>query len=429
MSEIRTNTLRIAPSREEAATLRVLGERVSRLYHAGNYLCRKAFIAGKPVPSYATLCKRLPAEYEADYRALPSDVAQEVIKKLAEAWKSFRALRKAHAAGTLKQKPGLPRYRKNRDGTRPSGFIPIKSARSYAVTYTVSIALPADLRSKGRLSMKYVGCERYRGVKKRAELLWDKARERWYLKYAVEVADKVIHGSNRGAAIDLGVRVAASLSIEGVGQARHFVAREMLKDWDYWGRRIAQHMQELAGRGRKSSRQLSELHAMRAARWRHAWQAIAREIATTCRRQCVGTVYIGWPKGIREERVYSKKWAARIHNFWGFDASSRILQAALERQGIMVKRVGERGSSSTCAVTSCASKKVTRKPRHILTCRTCDTTIHSDQAGSRNILAFNHPGTSWDAVKTTVRPDTLRWNRQRWVDAENRNDKTLLKAA
>jgi hypothetical protein len=32
-------------------------------------------------------------------------------------------------------------------------------------------------------------------------------------------------------------------------------------------------------------------------------------------------------------------------------------------------------------------------------------------------------------VKTTVRPDTLRWNRQRWVDAENRNDKTLLKAA
>jgi hypothetical protein len=175
-----------------------------------------------------------------DYRALPSDIAQEVIQKLAEAWKSFRALRLAHAPGTLKHKPGLPRYRKNRDGTRPFNYIPIKSARSYAVTDTVSIALPAELRSQGRLSMKYVGCERYRGAKKRAELLWDKARERWYLKYAVEVADKVIHGSNRGAAIDLGVRIAASLSIEGVEQARHFVAREMLKDWDYWGRRIAQ---------------------------------------------------------------------------------------------------------------------------------------------------------------------------------------------
>ncbi|MDB5784739.1 hypothetical protein, partial [Caballeronia mineralivorans] len=69
MAEIRTNTLRIAPSREEATTLRVLGERVSRLYNAGNYLCRQAFIAAKPIPSYATLCKRLPVEYEADYRA------------------------------------------------------------------------------------------------------------------------------------------------------------------------------------------------------------------------------------------------------------------------------------------------------------------------------------------------------------------------
>jgi putative transposase len=75
MTEIRTNTLRIASSREEATTLRVLGERVSRLFNAGNYLCRQAFIARKPIPGYATLCKRLPLEYEADYRALPSDIA------------------------------------------------------------------------------------------------------------------------------------------------------------------------------------------------------------------------------------------------------------------------------------------------------------------------------------------------------------------
>jgi hypothetical protein len=32
-------------------------------------------------------------------------------------------------------------------------------------------------------------------------------------------------------------------------------------------------------------------------------------------------------------------------------------------------------------------------------------------------------------VKTTVRPDTLCWNKQRWGDAENRNAKALLKAA
>jgi hypothetical protein len=44
-------------------------------------------------------------------------------------------------------------HRKNKDGSRPYDYIPVKSARSYAVTHTVSIALPVDLRSKGRLSM------------------------------------------------------------------------------------------------------------------------------------------------------------------------------------------------------------------------------------------------------------------------------------
>ena len=243
MADIRTNTLRLVPSREEEALLRVLGERVSRLWNAANYLCRRAFLAGKPVPGYATLCARLVVEYETDYYALPSDIAQETLKKLAEAWKGFRALRKEWKAGKLKQKPGFPKYRKDRKrDTRPFDFIPIKSARTYDVAGTFRLTLPAELRTKGRLSMKYVGCERYRGERKRAEVMWDKARERWYVK-----------------------------------------------------------------------------------------------------------------------------------------------------------------------------------SRHVLICRDCGCSIHSDQAGSRNILSFNHPGASWDAVKTTVKPDTRRWNTQRRVDASNRS--------
>lgn len=430
MTELRANTLRLKPSCEEEVVLRALGERVSRLWNAANYLCRQAFLGGKPIPSYATLCARLPVEYEADYRSLPSDIAQETLKKLAETWKSFRAVRREWKVGRVKQKPGLPRYRKYpkcKTERRPFDFIPIKSARTYDVADTFRLTLPADLRKKGRLSMKYVGCERYRGARKRAELIWDAARRRWYVKYVVEVPEKVVVGHNRGAALDLGVRIAASLSIEGVAQARHFNACEMLKDWDYWGRQIARHMQELAGRGLRTSRRLKRLYALRAARWCHAWQALAREVATTCRRQCVGTVYLGWPKGIRESKVYSAKWAGRIHNFWGFDAASRVLQAALERQGMLVKRVGERGSSSTCP--SCGSKDVTRKPRHVLSCRDCGCRIHSDQAGSRNILSFNHPDISWDAVKTTVKPDTRRWNTQRWADASNRSATPALRQA
>lgn len=201
----------------------------------------------------------------------------------------------------------------------------------------------------------------------------------------------------------------------------------MLKDWDYWGRKIARHMRELSGCGKKTSLRLSCQYARRSACWRHAWQAIAREVSTTCRRQCVGAVYIGWPKGIRQSKVYSAKWAGRIYNFWGFDAASRILQTALERQGMLVKRVDERGSSSTCP--SCHSKDVVRRPRHVLTCRDCKIRIQADQAGSRNILDFNHPDSSWDAVKTTVKPDTRRGNKQRWVNASNRSASPALHLA
>lgn len=133
----------------------------------------------------------------------------------------------------------------------------------------------------------------------------------------------------------------------------------------------------------------------------------------------MGTVYLGWPKGIRATKVYSVQWAGRIHNFWGFDAASRILTAALERQGILVKRVGERGSSSTCP--ACGSKDVVREPRHVLTCTSCGEVVHSDQAGSRNIVKFNKPSVVWDGAKAALKPDTRRWNQHRWEDASNRS--------
>lgn len=426
MPAVRTNTLRLTPSADAERTLRLLGERVSRLWNAGNYLCRQAVIGKQPIPSYATLCRELPKRYAADYFGLPSDIAQETIKKLCEAWKSFRALRKRFAQGQLKDKPGLVTYRKHKNGSRPFDFIPIKTARSYAVARSFELTLPADLRTKGRLSMTYVGCERYQGARKRAEIEWNSARRRWYLRYAVEVPDKVISGSSRAAGIDLGVRIAASVSIEGVAQARHFSACELLKDWDYWGRAIAEHMQALAVRNRKTSRRLQRLYAMRSARWKHAWQAIAREIATTCRRQCVGVVYLGWPKGIRDDCNYSRLWNGRIHNFWSFAAASQILRTALERQGILVQQVGERGSSSTCP--ACGSKDVVRYPRQTLTCKACESRVHSDQAGSRNIVKFNKPSVIWDGAKAAPRPDTLRWTKQRWEDAANRSNPLRLAA-
>ena len=261
---------------------------------------------------------------------------------------------------------------------------------------------------------------RFIGEGKRAELLWDAGRARWYFSFSVATAAKPLKKHTRAAAIDLGVRVLASLSIQNKDQSLHFLGRDVLKDWDYFGRQIAAHQRELAHRPReqRSSKQLRRLYQKRKARLVSAWEAIAVRMISWLRLEKVGVVYLGYPKGILREATYSKEWNGRIHSFWSFEQVLEILEKHLAKAGIESKRVSERGTSSHCPW--CQSGAVVRAPRHLLSCKNCQRKIHSDQAGSRNIMKKENPGISWDALEARARPDTRRWNKHRWVDAEHR---------
>lgn len=416
---MKTNRVRLDPSEPQLQQLQVLGDRVSALWNAANYSCRQLFIAGDKMPSYNSLDGVFRSHNA--FRALPSDIAQETLKKLAEAWKSFFALRKLYNSGGLNDKPGLPKYRKDRKtGMRLTDFIPIKCDRSYRVNaWTIEVTMPKDI-SKSRLVMSYRGIKRYIGKGKRSELLYDSGRNRWYMSYGVETVEpKQRNGVKAG--IDLGVRILASLSIEGLPTALHFAGRDVLKEWQYWNRKIAIHQQEIAHRNKKSSKQLSRLYRMRKARMRHAWDAGAKAIANHCRRHNVGEVLMGWPKGSLDEVKASRKWKGILHGFWSFDQMSERIEQALNRVGIKTERVGERGTSSHCP--TCSSAHVVRVPRWVLRCKDCHTAIHSDQAGSRNVIRQKYP-VLWDEGEAPSVPDTRRWSRHQWVDAYNRSAHT-----
>ena len=430
---MKANRYRLIPDRDTERVLRLVGDRVSALWNAANYLCRRAFLDGEHVSGYSVLCEGL-KEHDT-YRALPSDIAQEVLKKLSEAWRSYFRLRSMWKSGELSGRPGLPNYRKDRtDGSRPWDFIPIKCERSYRVSARhIAVTLPADLRDAngGRLEVPYLGLRRYTGKGKRAELRYDAARDRWYFHHAVQVPENRQRAWRRAAAVDLGVRNLLSLSVEGESRSIHFSGREVLKDFDYWGRRIAAHQRELSHRaaGRRSSRRLRRLHARRRDRLTHAWEALSRRVAAALKLRRVGIVYIGWPKEIRCDADYGRKLNGRIHNFWSFDRVSRILAKHLRRAGIAVERVGERGTSSTCPV--CGSRDVLRRPWSLLRCREqkCGAVVDSDQAGSRNILRQNKPTVEWDGAEAVPEPEVHRWNYHRWVDAPNRSSVEGLPAA
>ncbi len=424
---MRTNRVRLLPDRQAERTLRLLGDRVAALWNAANYACRQAFLSGGRVPEYEALCADFKA-HEA-YRRLPSDIVQEVLKKLSEAWRSYFDLRKQWNNGDLRDKPGLPRYRKRKGGSRPDDFIPIKCGRSYALdSRTVALTLPADLRKgSGRMRMPYRGLRRYTGKPGRGEILFDAGRARWYLHYTVKAVAAKAEAGERIAGIDLGVRVLASVSIEGRDSAVHFLGREVLKDWDYWGRRIARHMAELSHRqaGCQSSKRLRRLYRKRQARLEHAWEALAARIVSVLKARRVGRVVIGWPKDIRREVDYTRKWDGRIHGFWSFDRVSRIIEKRCARFGIFAKREPERGTSETCP--SCGSTQVKRRLWNWLRCRSCGLAIEANQAASRNIAKKDKPNL-WDGAEAAPRLEVHRWTKHRWTDASNSLRKERLAA-
>jgi putative transposase len=411
---MKTNRLRLYPTPEQADTLREMGQRVSALWNVANYACRQALFARQKVPTYFTLYDTFRAHPA--FRALPNDMAHETLKKLSEAWKSWRQLVRLWKAGTVADKPGLPRYRKHSDGTRLANYLPIKCERSYRVTgKTVAMTLPTDLR-QGRLSIAYRGTVRYTGRGRRAEIR-STSRRHWEMTYSVQGDNNTCRPWTGVAGIDLGIRVLASVSVAGVEEALHFVGREVVKDFEYWTAKIATHQRELAHRQRKTSRRLKRLYATRGTRLRHAICAMARRIVFWCRRHRVGQVVIGWPKGILLETTANAKWQRLRHTLWSFDAVATRLADTLRRAGMSVARVGERGTSSHCP--RCDSANVSRRPRHVLRCRDCQFRCHSDQAGSRNLLRQTYPDLSWARAEAAPRPETRRWQYHRWVDVEN----------
>lgn len=437
---MRSNTLRLQQSGTSYGALEIVAERVDRLWNVADYHCRQEFIHGRRVPGYEGLCTFAHTRFKDDYERLPSDIAQEVLKKLAEAWKGFHALNRRFKAGELAHRPGLPKYRKYRDKSYPKDFIPIKTSRSYSISNGLfALTLPADLRSahratQGRLLIPFRGKLRYSGKGGRAELRYDKADRLWRVAVSTEVEDKRMpeescRPQDRAAAIDLGLRISASLTIEGQGKAHHFAGRELMKDYQYWTRRIAAHQQELAARGLVSSRRLSRLYATRSRRLEHGLRSIAKAIAGLCRASGVKVVYIGWPKGIRNDVKVCKDWRGRIHNYWSFGIFSGYLAQSLTKNRILSRRVGERGTSSTCPWTCNPRHHTVRRPRWKLSCRDCDKSMHSDAAGSTTLLAFQKPGTDRDGVKATPALRTHEWDKHSWAIRANRRSSERRLAA
>lgn len=408
----RTNVVRALPDKNQKQVLETLGNRCAALWNAVQYRCRQAFLKSEPVPSYEPLCSEF-KEHPA-YRALPTDIAQEVIKKASKAWNSFFACLRLWKKGELEERPSLPRYWKDRrTGKRLVKLIPVKSPRSYFLdTKILSVPLPQDLRpGRGRLVLRTKGVLRFQGTPKTLELRYDLVRKRWYAHQVVELPEPDRKAKpEKYAAADLGSRILAALAVERVDHQLLFSAREVWKDFLYWTKQIEKEQSRLNRAGRKTSRKLKRLYQLRTRRLRHTFITLAAEIARVLKRNQVTTLFLEDLTGIREDMDFGPK-NLLVHNFWAFRMLRNLIEAACTWAGIRAVPVEPRGTSSICAV--CGSP-IKRPVRHKAVCKKCGRVWHADANAALNIL-LSGSSKGHGAEATPLKPLALRWNHHRWV--------------
>lgn len=117
----------IKPNHELYATLDDLTFKAKNLYNHGLYLYRQSYFEHKSNPdksvlSWAEIDKSLRKQGHDDIRALPSKVANAVLKNLGENITSYWKLVRLKREGSLAQKPKPPHYLHKTDGRYPLSF-------------------------------------------------------------------------------------------------------------------------------------------------------------------------------------------------------------------------------------------------------------------------------------------------------------------
>lgn len=413
----RTNTVRLIPTKEQSKILDLVADRCAALWNAVQFRYRQTFLKGEPVPSYERLCSEF-KEHEA-YKALPSDIGQEIIKKARKTWDSFFALLRLYRKGELERPPRLPGYWKDRQtGKRVAKVIPVKAPRSYSLTArTLSLTLPAGLRNgKGdRLALRTKGALRFAGAPKTLELKRDPVKKRWYARQVVEAPEPERKAKpEKHAAIDLGARILIALAVESLNHQLLFSGREVWKDFLYWTKKIAEEQSRLNRSGRRTSRRLRELYRMRTLRLKHAFVALAAELVQILvqilKRHRVTVLHVEDLTGIRDDMDFGRK-NLLVHNFWAFRMLLNLIKQACGRAGIKAIPDGIR-DSLTCAV--CGSP-LRRPIRHKVFCKNCGRTRHADANAAAFMLKVSGPSKGRGVEAAPRKPLSCRWNYHKWV--------------
>jgi len=389
----RSNTVRIIAGKETKAKLTSIGKAFVHCWNEVNTLRFEQYKRHELVD----FAKTEKIVYEKYKSALHGANVEQVTRKNAGAWKSFFKLSKKKKEGELPKwmKPKPPH--KMKDGL----FLLIRNDR-YRIEGNEIYLLDFNLRLKFNGKLKWVGKQRT------LEIYYDSARRKWYARIPMTFTlDNKPRGKMK-AGIDLGIANLATVAVED-GSWMLFKGGSVLSEFKKITKSISKEKKKLAKHGLKTSRKLEMLYKRRAALLKNAREGLVREVVESLYDKGVGEIYIGYPKGIAQD-----KGNERNSNFWSYLAIIKRIKNVAQEYGIKVKLVDEENTSKKCSLCGEIHENG-RIKRGLFKCPHTEKVINADLNGGINILHI--PESVKDRGKwLKAQPVVYRWtNGSGWV--------------
>jgi putative transposase len=194
------------------------------------------------------------------------------------------------------------------------------------------------------LRLKFIGKLKWVGKQGTLEIFYDNARRKWYARIPVSVKVNNKPKGKMKAGIDLGIANLATVAVQD-GSWMLFKGGSVLSEFKKITKSISIEEKRLARHGLKTSKKLEMLYKNGALLLKNAREGIAREVVESLYDKGVGEIYIGYPKGIAQD-----KGNERNSNFWSYLAIIKRIKDVAEEYGIKVKLVDEENTSKTCSL-------------------------------------------------------------------------------
>ncbi len=400
--------VRLCSVKEREVFVRWLDASAS-LWNETNYARRHAFLEDNESVWNADT-----GSLEGKYKGvLSSSVAQQVIRKNSEAWRSFFDLNEKYHAGKLDEKPSPPGYW----GNEEDGRVLRTYVRNdqYTIGYgnrsRLEVPIGSELKDElglnrnQRLRVEIAGDPKWSGEQNRLEIVYDETAETFRAFQPVTIDDSRLDSplASEEAALDVGANNLVACTVS-TGSQFIYEGRDLFEQFREITEQIA-HYQSLLEDQRESSKRIDRLYRKRTNQRNHAQDSLVRDLVECLHDEGVSTLYVGDIKGVLDTH-WSPRVNEKTHNFWAYRRFINRLEDVCEEYGIKLEEESEAWTSQECP--ECGTREGTVRHGDSLTCL-CGFEGHADLVASESFLRQQNT-----AVGSMARPVYLKWNKHSW---------------